>query len=142
MAKVNVRFDLYEYEVSKGKTILEASLETHTHPQEYKRVMIPVLYYLKGINDTDESGVCVVEADGKLVNASTTRIREGMNIQTRSEKVMAARREALAKILAKHNKSCIYCDRSSSCELQDLLHEYGFTNEPDQIGRASCRERV
>ena len=45
MAKVNVRFDLYEYEVSKGKTILEASLETHTHPQEYKRVMIPVLYY-------------------------------------------------------------------------------------------------
>ena len=44
---------------------------------------------------------------------------------------MAARREALAKILAKHNKSCIYCDRSSSCELQDLLHEYGFTNEPD-----------
>ena len=131
MAKVNVRFDLYEYEVSKGKTILEASLETHTHPQEYKRVMIPVLYYLKGINDTDESGVCVVEADGELVNASTTRIREGMNIQTRSEKVIAARREALAKILAKHNKSCIYCDRSSSCELQDLLHEYGFTNEPD-----------
>ena len=79
----------------------------------------------------DDSGVCVVEADGKLVNASTTRVCEGMEIQTRSDAVMAARREALAKILAIHNKSCIYCARSTSCELQELLHEYGFTDEAD-----------
>ena len=74
---------------------------------------------------------CSTGKHGKLVNASTTRVKEGMVIQTRSENVMEARRKALAKILERHNKSCIYCDRSSSCELQNLLHEYGFTNEKE-----------
>ena len=41
---------------------------------------------------------------------------------------MEARKKALAEILEKHNKSCLYCFRSTSCELQDLLKEYGFTD--------------
>ena len=84
--------------------------------------------YLKGINDTDESGVCVAEVNGEVVNASVTRIKAGMEILTNSEKVIAARKEALTRILAIHNKDCINCARSSFCELQELLHAYGFTD--------------
>ena len=125
--KINDR----DYCVTKGATILAASFETQKLAQEPLQVRIPTLYYLKGVVDIDESGVCVVEADGELVNASKVRVKEGMEIRTMSEPVIAARKEALAKILKKHNKSCIYCFRSSSCELQTLLHEYGFTNEPE-----------
>lgn len=131
MKTVNIKINGYGYAMKQGITILDASLETLKFQREYLRQPIPTLYYLKGVKDVDDSGVCVVEADGKLVNASTTRVCEGMEIQTRSDAVMAARREALAKILAIHNKSCIYCARSTSCELQELLHEYGFTDEAD-----------
>jgi NADP-reducing hydrogenase subunit HndD len=125
--KINDR----DYCVTKGATILAASFETQKLAQEPLQVRIPTLYYLKGVVDIDESGVCVVEADGELVNASKVRVKEGMEIQTMSEPVIATRKEARAQILKKHNKSCIYCFRSSSCELQTLLHEYGFTNEPE-----------
>lgn len=131
MNTVNIKINGYDYSMKRGITILDASFETLKFQREFLRQPIPTLYYLKGVVDVDNSGVCVVEADGKLVNASTTRIREGMEIQTRSETVMAARKEALAKILAIHNKSCLYCMRSTQCELQNLLHEYGFTDEAE-----------
>ena len=115
MKTVNIKINGYDYAMKQGITILDASLETLKFQREYLRQPIPTLYYLKGVKDVDDSGVCVVEADGKLVNASTTRVCEGMEIQSRSDAVMAARREALAKILAIHNKSCIYCARSTSC---------------------------
>ena len=131
MNTVNIKINGYSYTMKHGITILDASFETMKFQREYLQQPIPTLYYLKGVVDVDDSGVCVVEVDGKLVNASTTRIHEGMEIQTRSEAVMGARREALAKILAIHNKSCVYCMRSTQCELQNLLHEYGFTDEEE-----------
>lgn len=131
MRTVNIKINGYEYTMNKGITILDASFETLKMKKEYLQQPIPTLYYLKGVMDVDLSGVCVVQADGEIVNASMTRIKEGMDIQTRTEEVMGARREALAKILARHNKSCLYCMRSTSCELQNLLHEYGFTDEED-----------
>lgn len=131
MANVNIKFNGRDYSVTKGITILAASHETQKLPQEFRQVQIPTLYYMKGVNDIDESGVCVVEVEGALVNASTTRVKEGMVIDTKSEACVAARKEALAAILAQHNKDCINCFRSETCELQNLLHEYGFTNEPD-----------
>ena len=131
MENITIRINGREYLMKKGITILAASFETQKFVQEYKQHAIPILYYLKGVMDIDESGVCVVEADGRIVNASTTRIKDGMEIITDSPAVIQARKDALAKILERHNKSCLYCMRSTSCELQELLHEYGFTDEPE-----------
>lgn len=131
MGLVTFKINGYEYSMKKGITILDASFETLKSAKEYLQHPIPVLYYLKGVVDIDESGVCVVNAGGKLVNASTTRVTEGMEILTDTPEVIAARKEALARILEKHNKSCLHCLRSASCELQELLHEYGFTDEPE-----------
>lgn len=131
MRTVNIKINGYDYTMKKGITILDASFETLKMQREFMQQKIPTLYYLKGVQDVDLSGVCVAEVAGEIVNASTTRIEEGMEIQTHTPAVMEARKKALAEILAKHNKSCLYCFRSTSCELQDLLKEYGFTDEPD-----------
>lgn len=104
MANVNITLNGRAYSVTKGITILAASHETQKLHQEFRQVSIPTLYYLKGVNDIDDSGVCVVEADGTLVNASVTRVAEGMEIQTMSEKCVQARKEALGAILAHHHK--------------------------------------
>ena len=129
MSDITININGYDYTMKKGLTILEASFETMKFKREYLNQPIPVLYYLKGIVDVDNSGVCVCEADGELVNASETYIKEGMRILTRTDKVKEARKAALAKILERHNKDCLHCFRDANCELQNLLHEYGFTNE-------------
>jgi NADP-reducing hydrogenase subunit HndD len=136
---ISIKFDGREYSFPKRSTILAAALETQKRYAGMFRVMIPTLYYLKGVNDFDDSGVCVVEVNGEVLNASTTRIKADMEILTNSEKVIAARKEALAKILAIHNKDCVNCVRTSNCELQELLHFYGFTNEPE-LSRENLEE--
>ncbi len=127
---ISVKFNNRDYTVSGGSTILEASLETYKLAQEYRHVRIPTLYYRKGVVDIDESGVCIAEADGEIVNASTTRVTDGMEIQTMTPQLVEARKKALAEILRIHNKDCIDCFRNTTCEFQDLLQEYGFTDEP------------
>lgn len=131
MEMVSIKFNGRDYRVSRGITILAASLETQKLLQEFRKVEISTLYYPRGVNDIDDSGVCVVEVNGEMVDASITRVGAGMEILTHSEKVVAARRKALARILEVHNKNCIDCLRSTSCELQELLHTYGFTDEPE-----------
>ena len=131
MSTVNIKINGYDYTMKKGITILDASFETLKMQREFMQQSIPTLYYLKGVQDVDQSGVCIAEVDGEIVNASVTRIKDGMEIQTHTPAIMEARKKALAEILEKHNKSCLYCFRSTSCELQDLLKEYGFTDEPD-----------
>ena len=128
MITVNIKMNGYDYTMKKGITILDASFETLKMQREFMQQPIPTLYYLKGVQDVDMSGVCVAEVDGEIINASVTKIKDGMEIQTHTPAIMEARKKALAEILEKHNKSCLYCFRSTSCELQDLLKEYGFTD--------------
>lgn len=131
MITVNIKMNGYDYTMKKGITILDASFETLKMQREFMQQPIPTLYYLKGVQDVDMSGVCIAEVDGEIINASVTKIKDGMEIQTHTPAIMEARKKALAEILEKHNKSCLYCFRSTSCELQDLLKEYGFTDEAD-----------
>ena len=124
--KINVNKAVH-LDVKKGSTILDAITQAQF---PYLDIEIPTLYYLKGVVDVDDSGVCIVEADGEIVNASRTRVKDGMNIETQTEEVIRLRKEALATILAKHDKNCLDCLRCNSCEFQNLLYKYDFTNEP------------
>ena len=131
MDTVKIIIDGAEVAVTKGATILEASREADAKLFNME-IIIPTLYYYKGLVDVDESGVCVVEVAGcdAPVNASETVVEEGMVITTNSPTLFGTRREALAKILAVHHHDCINCTRSAHCELQELLHTHGFKNEP------------
>ena len=73
--------------MKKGITILDASFETQKYAKEYKHQEIPTLYYLKGVVDIDNSGVCVAQVNGQIVNASVTRIEDGMEIFTKTPEV-------------------------------------------------------
>ena len=128
MQTIHINVNTIELRVKKGTTILEAVRDAQFPFLDMK---IPTLYYLKGVCDVDDSGVCIVEADGEIVNASRVRVKDGMKIQTRTPAVVEARKKALAAILKIHNKDCINCMRVGTCELQELLHEYGFRDEAE-----------
>jgi len=119
MDMLNVKVNGIAVSVPKGSTILEAA--------RIAGVEIPTLCFMKEKNEIGACRICVVEATGArgLVTACVYPVTEGMEIQTNTAKVQAARKTTLELMLSTHDMSCLSCVRSTNCELQKLCLEYG-----------------
>ncbi len=119
METVNIKINGREYTVPKNSTILEAA--------RYAGIEIPTLCYLKDINEIGACRICLVEVVGArgLVTACVYPVNEGMEVYTNTPKIRESRRMNLELLLSAHNKKCLSCVRSTSCELQKLCLEYG-----------------
>ncbi|MGN1127763.1 MAG: NADH-dependent [FeFe] hydrogenase, group A6 [Candidatus Flemingiibacterium sp.] len=119
MDMVNVKINGRAYEVPANSTVLEAA--------KYAGVEIPTLCYLKDINEIGACRMCLVEVVGArgLVTSCVYPVNEGMEILTNTPKVLAARKTNLELVLSNHERKCLSCPRSTSCELQKLANEYG-----------------
>jgi NADH-quinone oxidoreductase subunit G/NADP-reducing hydrogenase subunit HndD len=76
--------------------------------------------------------MCIVEAKGKpgLIPACSYPAEEGMEIETRSPRVLNSRRTIMELLLASHPFDCLTCVRSGGCELQSLAAEYNIAAVP------------
>lgn len=123
MIKINGK----EYPFEKGQTILEIA--------EKNNIKIPTLCYLKDVIEEGNCRICMVElANGKLVPACATKALDGMEILTKSDKVISSRKHTLEMILSEHHKDCKNCVKNNYCTLQNLFEEYGITSE-DNTGK-------
>ncbi|MBR5252772.1 MAG: [Clostridia bacterium] len=118
MDMVNVKINGADYSVPAGITVLEAC--------RYANIDIPTLCYLKDINEIGACRLCLVEVKGArgLVAACVYPVNEGMEVQTNTPQIRAIRKTNLELILSAHEKKCLSCIRSTSCELQKLAQEY------------------
>ena len=107
-----------EYEASKGMTILDVAKKNGLY--------IPTLCYMEGVSDIGSCRLCVVEVEGynSLLPACRTKVKDGMVINTESDKLTEYRKEMLKLILSNHNQDCMSCAANGSCELQDLCNKY------------------
>ncbi|MBR6693508.1 MAG: [Clostridia bacterium] len=123
MEMVNVKINGIAVSVPKCSTILEAA--------RVAGVEIPTLCFMKEKNEIGACRICVVEATGArgLVTACVYPVTEGMEVQTNTAKVQAARKTTLELILSTHEKKCLSCKRSTNCELQKLCLEYGVEED-------------
>lgn len=119
MDMVNIKINGMALSVPQGSTILEAA--------RYAGIEIPTLCYLKKINAIGACRICVVEVKGarSLVAACVYPVNEGMEIFTNTPAVRKSRKTTLELILSNHDRKCLSCVRSGSCELQKLCNEYG-----------------
>ena len=115
---IKVKINGVEYSVPAGVTVLEAC--------KYANIDIPTLCYLKDINEIGACRLCLVEVTGArgLVTACVYPAADGMEIQTNTAKIRAARKTNLELVLSAHEKKCLSCIRSTTCELQKLAQEY------------------
>lgn len=113
-----------EYEASEDETILDVSKRNGYH--------IPTLCHLNMHDMNYENHpvscrICMVEVDegfgNRLVPSCDTYVKEGMKILTDSKDSIAARRTVMELILSDHPQDCLYCNRSTNCDLQNLAHE-------------------
>ncbi|RMG06047.1 MAG: 4Fe-4S dicluster domain-containing protein, partial [Nitrospirae bacterium] len=116
--KVKITIDGKKVAVPAGVTILDAAEQAGVH--------IPNLCYLKGMKGIGACRLCMVEIEGLKapMTACTARVKEGMVVNTRSEKIDEIRRYVIDLIVSMHPLDCMTCTKAGVCGLQRYAYEY------------------
>jgi formate dehydrogenase major subunit len=98
---VSLTINGHQIKTSPDKTILQICKEQNLDS-------IPTLCYDEKLPPFGSCFLCVVEVEGqsRLFPACATKVNEGMNIFTRSEKVVRARKTCLELLLSDHYADC------------------------------------
>ena len=93
---LNITIDGRALEAREGQTVLEVAREAGIH--------IPTLCYLAERSAIGSCRVCVVDVEGQdaPVPACTTRVVDGMQVQTATERVLKYRRMAVDLLISNH----------------------------------------
>lgn len=120
MATVNMTINGRQVTAREGQTVLEAATEAG--------IKIPTLCHHPALKPIGSCRLCLVEISRQrtLQPACTFPVMDGAEILTHSPKVEEARRFVLELLLSDHPLDCMTCERTGSCELQDLAYEYGI----------------
>ena len=106
MAKITLSINGTRIVCDAGKSLLHVCADNG--------IGVPTLCFHPQLRPTEACGICVVEAEGReqLIKSCANPAEEGMRIHTESPRVVAARAEALGKILESHPADCLGCTRS------------------------------
>jgi len=118
---VTVTIDGITVKVKPTATILEAA--------KAAGVRIPVLCADDKLHPYGSCRICVVEVEKsprKFTPSCTTPVNDNMSVKTMTPDLAEARKRILELLLNNHPLDCPICDKAGSCQLQDLVHEYGL----------------
>lgn len=115
---VNVTINGREVAGKAGQTILEVARAAG--------VDIPTLCHDPRLEPYGACRMCLVEVEGARgpMAACGTAVRDGMKIQTHSDKIVKMRRFILELLLTNHPLDCPVCEAAGDCRLQDYAYEY------------------
>jgi NADH dehydrogenase/NADH:ubiquinone oxidoreductase subunit G len=119
MAKlINLKIDGKDVQVAEGTNLIDAAEAAGIH--------IPNLCYMKGMKGIGACRLCLVEAEGGKapIIACNTKVKEGMNISTTTERVQEVRKFVIDLILSMHPLDCMTCTKAGVCNLQQYAYEF------------------
>jgi len=121
MSKITINIDGKELQTQEGEYILNAARAND--------IFIPAICYLTRCSPTLACRICLVEADGKQVYACNAKVKDGMNITTKTETIEKERRAIMEVYDVNHPLQCGVCDQSGECELQNYTLEMGVDSQ-------------
>jgi len=91
-------------------------------------IAIPTLCHLDGVGDVGACRLCLVEVAGssRLQPACVSKVAEGMEVLTNTERLRKYRRMIVEILFAERNHICSVCVANGNCELQDLATAVGM----------------
>ena len=119
MDTVTLTIDGRQVTVAKGKTVLQAAIESG--------IQVPYYCYHPGIGVDGSCRVCVVKIEKmpKLQTSCSTLCADGMVVSTRTPDVVEARAGVFEFLLINHPLDCPVCDKGGECPLQDFSYQFG-----------------
>lgn len=119
---VTLKIDGKDIGARGGETILDVAKENN--------IWIPALCHLEGLTPVGACRLCIVEIKGyrNPLPSCVTKVFEGMEITTHSEKLSNYRRLIMELILSERTHICAVCSVNGFCELQELAQKLGVDN--------------
>ncbi len=105
-----------ELECNEGQTILDVARDNN--------IEIPTLCYQEGFEARAVCRICVVEVNNKLLPSCSTKVKQGMIINTESKKVLEARKINTELLMSNHSISCF--NESKEHELCKIARNSGI----------------
>jgi len=129
MDTVTLTIDGRQVTVEKGKTVLQAAIESG--------ISVPYYCYHPGIGVDGSCRVCIVKIEKmpKLQTSCSTTCAEGMVVHTRTPDVVEARAGVFEFLLINHPLDCPVCDKGGECPLQDFSYQFGPDNSRMEFPR-------
>jgi len=111
---VTLKIDGKDVSGRADETILDLARENNIH--------VPTLCYLEGLSGWGACRLCLVEVKGvnKLLPACVTRVAQGMEVSTASDRLQKYRRMIVQMLFSERNHVCSVCVSNGHCELQNL----------------------
>lgn len=112
---MSIKLNESNYEFQDGMTILQVINEHNIeHPQ---------ICYLPEVDPIETCDTCIVEVDGELVRACSTKAVKGMTVSLSSARAKEAQTEAMDRILENHLLYCTVCDNNNgNCKIHNTVH--------------------
>ncbi len=114
--KITFTIDDVECRAEEGTYVIDAARENN--------IFIPTLCNLDGVPPKGACRVCTVMVNGRLMTACTTKVAEGMKIESKVPKIEDLRKSIVEMLFVEGNHYCPACEKSGECELQALAYRY------------------
>jgi len=117
---VTLKIDGKQVKAPEGTILIDAAESAGIH--------IPNLCYIKGMKGVGACRLCLVEIEGMKapVIACNTKVKEGMAVNTKTEKVEEVRKFVIDLILSMHPLDCMTCTKAGVCKLQSYAYNFGI----------------
>ena len=117
-----LKIDGHDVSARQDETILDVARQNN--------IFIPRLCELAGLSTVGACRLCLVEIKGsnRLLPSCTTRVEEGMEVTTKSDRLDGYRREILELLFVERNHICSVCVSNGHCEMQSLAQKLNITH--------------
>jgi len=117
---INLTIDGKRVKAPEGMNLVDAA--------ELNGLHIPNLCYLKGTRGIGACRLCLVDIKGMKAPmlGCTTKVKEDMEVDTKSEKVVEIRKFVIDLILSMHPLDCMTCTKAGICSLQQYAYDLGL----------------
>ncbi len=121
MSQISLTIDGQKILADEGKTILDAALENG--------IYIPHLCHHENLHPNGGCRLCVVEVEGVegVVTSCSTKVKEGMVVNTKSKLAEDLRKLACDFMFKTHPSECTGCPKYGKCQLASISQYVGDT---------------
>jgi len=119
MKRIQLMIDGKDVAAEAGQTIMQAA--------DAAGIWIPRLCAHAKLAPGGHCRVCSVKVNGKVTNACTMPVADGMDVENDTPEMNAHRRRIIEMLFVEGNHFCPFCEKSGNCELQALASRLGMT---------------
>jgi len=133
-----------EFLVDGQKVVGEAN-ELLIDILQRRDAQVPAVCYHQQLGPIETCDTCLVEVNGQLARACSTRVTNGMIVQTKTPRADSAQREAFDRLLANHMLYCTVCDNNNgnctmhnTTKMLEVEHQrYPFKPKPYEVDKSN-----